>query len=227
MKSIICSCLFLFSLSAASQMKHFGFHLGYGSSKLNIDSQNKTNFHESDAISAYYAGFFYSKSPSKGQRSNKSFLVPGISFELGLSKSGGTFLLERKNRNGMHFEQFDYQTYRMELGVLPELHYSGFKLFLGPALYAPLYASRHRESKEDDEHNLREYQGGTLALIAGIGYKYSIFSLDIRYQNTLTLYGRKFKDQPFEFSERLWKLTAGVRIFKTNREKNNDSIFWE
>lgn len=226
MKILICTCLLLLSVAAQSQMKSFGFQLGYGSSKLNIQ-ENETNFKEFDALNAYYMGIYYRKSPSRTQSSKKNFPKPGIAFELGASKSGGNFLLERRNRNGKFYEQFIYLNYRMELGVMGELHYSGFKLLIGPQLYYPLYNTRKREKEDNAEYNLKEYEDATLALVVGLGYEYSIFSLDLRYKNTLTDYGQRYKDIPFEFSERQWRLTAGIRIFKTNRERNNDSIFWE
>ena len=131
------------------------------------------------------------------------------------------------NRDGVFYENCYYLNYRMELGVIGQLHYSGFKLLMGPKLYYPLYGTRKMDSRKDAEHNLSDYEDASLAIAIGIGYEYSIFSLDVRYQNSLTDYGQRYKDFPFEFSERQWRLTAGMRLFKTNREKNNGSIFWE
>lgn len=210
-----------------AQLKSFGLHLGYGNSKLKLGENNGTRLEESKAASSYYAGIFYRKTPSRSQRSNKNFLIPGIAFELGLCRSGGNFRLERKVGKKRFYENFSYLTYRMELALLGELRYSSFKVLFGPNLYYPLYNTRKRESEDEKHYNLKEYEDGTLALILGLGYEYSIFSLDIRYQKTITDYGQRYRNSTFEFAERHWRITFGINIFQKNRERNYDSIFWD
>lgn len=217
----------MLSLCASSQSKTFGLQVGIGNSKLVITEDNNTFFEESSPFTAYYAGIFYKKTQSIGQKSKKNFLSPGIAFELGLDRSGGNFKAKKRNRKGTFYENYHYLNYRMELGVIGQLHYSGFRLFMGPRLYYPLYGTRKMESADKAVYNLKEYEDACLAFSIGLGYEYSIFSFDVRYQSNLTDYGQRFKDNSFEFSERQWRLTAGMRLFKTNREKNNDSIFWE
>ena len=227
MKTSFFCFVFFLALSAQAQRKSLDFVVGYGIPDFKIRHNNNTFLKESKSGHSYYAGFTYCKSPSKGQMARKGYFMPSIAVDFGLSRNTGNFKRERWRKKESYYEDILYQVYRIELGVFPKVQYQNFFALAGPTLYGPFYATRQWESQEQYEHNMREYKNGCLALTVGLGYQYSVFSADLRYMTTLSEYGRAFRGQEFHFSERQFRLTAAIRLFQLNKEKNSNSIFWD